>query len=164
MSLFFPLFLILQLVVERGDGDEVEVHNLPRETSKKSLRDLANLQVFSNPISDGSGPSKPGSARKFDLAKIVTPHSAGKQKVSQAQDPISGMPLPGQGPSSKTQSAQQLNNDDINSSDALPTLVSTVGEQSHSSKDVWDEGKKVRVCSIETRKCYKLDYFWRVNN
>ncbi|PLW39975.1 hypothetical protein PCASD_06824 [Puccinia coronata f. sp. avenae] len=133
------------LVVERGDGDEVEVHNLPRETSKKSLRDLANLQVFSNPISDGSGPSKPGSARKFDLAKIVTPHSAGKQKVSQAQDPISGMPLPGQGPSSKTLSAQQLNNDDINSSDALPTLVSTVGEQSHSSKDVWDEGTKLVI-------------------
>lgn len=134
-----------RLVVERGDGDEVEVHELPREASKKSLRELANLQVFSNSITDGSGPSnrQPTSMRKFDLVKLIAPRAAGKQKVPQTQDQTTGMPLPGQGPRSGTSSIQQPNRSEAFGELGPP--ISTNSDQSHQSKDIWEEGNKLVV-------------------
>ncbi|EFP91624.1 uncharacterized protein PGTG_17678 [Puccinia graminis f. sp. tritici CRL 75-36-700-3] len=137
-----------RLVVERGDGDEVEVHELPRESSKKSLRELANLQAFSNPTSDGSGPSNrqphTGLARKFDLAKLIAPRIANKPKTTLAPDASTGMPLPGQGPRSGTLLEEQLKDEVVDSYNATRPPASC-SEQSGQSQEVWDEGNKIVI-------------------
>ncbi|WAR60080.1 hypothetical protein PtB15_9B17 [Puccinia triticina] len=140
-----------RLVVERGDGDEVEVHELPRESSKKSLRELANLQAVPKPHSAGPGPSnrqaQAGLARRFDLAKLIGPRTASKSKlsqVSQAQDAGDGMPLPGQGPRSKTLFEQEPNDEASGSSNA-PRPQNGSSDHSGQSKEVWDEGSKLVI-------------------
>ncbi|KNE99683.1 hypothetical protein PSTG_06976 [Puccinia striiformis f. sp. tritici PST-78] len=140
------------LVVERGDGDEVEVHKLPPESPKKSYRPLGNRQALSPSISASTGPSNlqalPSMTRRFDLAKLIAPRSASKQKVSQCQDANTGMPLPGQGPRSGTHLDCQLNNDAGDSSDVLhPSERRTTdqSDQSDQSKEIWQEGTKLVI-------------------
>lgn len=126
-----------QLVIERGDGDEVEVHDLPPEESHFGSSRPSDLSGREAGTSHQPGQS--GATRKFDLAKLMIPRHLSKSKILSAKGSAGGMPLSGEGPRSGTNLPDQLANS--SASDPLPTSTRALDQD----VSVWVEGDKVVI-------------------